>query len=154
MGEKVVTNWQPDTCGCTVNYSWDRDSDEDTRVHTFFSHERRCSDHEHLWDEEVYDTVLEENQRKNITIQHAAQNTPLGHNYESKDRSGRSQTKRKLRPDISHNFFFTHQGEPFETGTEANGRKPRILHLTFSEKLEGYQVDLIQNRFPGLVKVH
>lgn len=142
MGEKVITNWSPDSCGCIVEYSWDRDTDETNRVHTFHGHSRRCHDHEHLWNEDVYTTVLEENQRKNITLQHAAEYTPLG--------EVNKQGKRQMRKDVGHNFFFTHQGEETETGPG----KPRILHLTFSEKLEDRHNNIIEGRFPGLVKVH
>lgn len=150
MGEKCITQWLPDSCGCIVEYSWDRDSDEDTRVHTFHGHSRRCHDHEHLWNEDVYKTVLEENQRKNLTLGHAAEHTPLGETVEVKQPGKQARSQRQMRRDINHNFFFTHQGEEVETGPD----KPRILHLTFSENLEGRHKDIIEARFPGLVKVH
>jgi len=141
MGEKCITTWGPDTCGCIVEYSWDRDSDESNRVHTFHGHSKRCADHEHLWDQEVYDCVLEENQRKNITLGHAAEQTSLGHNVEK---------GRRLRPEIKHNFFFTHQGDPTETSV----KKPRILHLTFSERVSEEHKQKIEARFQGLIAVH
>lgn len=147
MGEKIVTSWQPDTCGCIIEYSWDRDSDENNRVHSFHGHSRKCSDHEHLWNEDVYTTVLEENQRKNIAIQHTAEQTHLGTTV-TVDKGRR--TQRVLRQDVGHNFFFTHQGEPIETGPN----KPRVLHLTFSEPLENNHRNIIELRFPGLIQVH
>jgi hypothetical protein len=147
---KKITTWEPDTCGCIVEYSWDSESEEDTRVHNFHGHSRRCHDHEHLWNEDVYQTVLEENQRRQLTLQHAAQHTQLGRNFESKDRGGRPATLRQLRPDITHSFFYTHQGEETETGPN----KPRVLHLTFSEDMPQQHKSIIEQRFPGLVKVH
>lgn len=150
---KNITSWWPDSCGCVVDYSWDSDTDEDSRVHTFVGHQRRCSDHEHLWDQDVYDTVLEENQRKNITLQHAAEKTLLGHDssyHPGGDRRRRMVNARTLRRDVHHSFFFTHQGEMTETSV----KKPRILHLTFSENLETTHKDIIEQRFPGLVKIH
>src|ERR1700739_1260591 len=106
MGEKIINSWSPDSCGCIIEYSWDRDTidNPEQRVHTFHGHSRRCHDHEHIWTEDLYKTVLEENQRKNITLQHAAENTHLGHVVQV-GKEGRKQ----LRPDVQHNFFFTHQ---------------------------------------------
>lgn len=149
MGEICTTTWQPDTCGCIVEYTWDRETDETNRVHTFKGHSKRCSDHEHLWDQDVYDCVLEENQRKNITLAHAAEQTTLGHDVERKDR-GRKTTFRQLKPDVKHNFFFTHQGDQKETSV----KNPRLLHLTFSEQVSGEHKNKIELRFPGLIVVH
>ena len=28
------TQWSPDTCGCVVTYTWDRDIPQEQRVHT------------------------------------------------------------------------------------------------------------------------
>ena len=149
MGKKNITTWMPDSCGCIVEYSWDSDSDEDSRVHTFVGHSKKCNDHEHLWDKDVYDTVIEENQRKNITLQHAVEHTPLGQNREVKDRNNRLVTTRQLRPDVQHNFFFTHQDDPLQTSS----KKPRVLHLSFSEQIPEHK-QIVEQRFPGLVKVH
>lgn len=31
---KHLTRWRPDTCGCVIEYEWDSDDAEETRVHT------------------------------------------------------------------------------------------------------------------------
>lgn len=140
MGEIVITKWGPDTCGCTLNYSWDRDSSEDTRVHTFEGYDRRCQDHEHLIDHHVYNAVLEENQRKNILLQHALEAHPHKLARQISNRGGG--TTRVLKDDIEYKWFFS-------------GRAPdRILNVTFSEPLTQPEKDLIEARFPGKVKVH
>jgi hypothetical protein len=97
---------------------------------------------------------LEENQRKNITLQHVADSTPLGGQHFERVRPTAPNiavTGHKLmRPEVQHSFWFTHQGEI----TETSSKKRRILHFTFSERLEGPHINTIEGKFPGLVKVH
>jgi hypothetical protein len=83
----VVTTWKPDTCNCTLHYSWDRNSAEDSRVHTYYSPEQATTDGiSHLINEEVcedhvafgtsgadnYNQVLSENQTKNQFLAYLA----------------------------------------------------------------------------------
>lgn len=61
---KKITRWSPDTCGCVLEYEWD--TEEEPRKHTFSKLINRCSVHAlSPTDKDCYDTVLEENQRKN-----------------------------------------------------------------------------------------
>ena len=61
-----TTLWTPDTCGCSIRYSWDTESSEDERVHDFHSVEKICADHSGLMkDNTHYKHVLAENQTKN-----------------------------------------------------------------------------------------
>lgn len=72
-----VTKWSPDTCGCVHNYSWDDSVPQDQRVHTHVSSDVLCSFHQGLADAKTaYDTVIEENTRKNISLQHLIDNFP------------------------------------------------------------------------------
>jgi len=67
-----VTQWSPDTCGCVFEYEWDDVASEDTRVHTFKQVVKECVSHSHLQGNskrDMYDSSLEENRRKNGTIQ-------------------------------------------------------------------------------------
>lgn len=67
-----VTQWSPDTCGCVFEYEWDDAQNEDTRVHTFKQVAKECVSHSHLQGnnkKDMYDSSLEENRRKNLTIQ-------------------------------------------------------------------------------------
>ncbi len=76
------TTWSPDHCKCTITYEWDK-STRDTpelREHrpvdpsveiigssgSIVQHHIKCDDHKHLEDtKHHYESVLEENQRKN-----------------------------------------------------------------------------------------
>lgn len=76
--EMVVTTWHPDTCGCVVAYEWERDSPEDTRVHTAVKtqHTKTCQHHKAHDNDHVkhHAVVLEENQRKNFAVHHLVDN--------------------------------------------------------------------------------
>lgn len=72
-----VTRWTPDTCGCTLEYEWDDEDPNDTRVHTFSALKRKCGSHVGISDEaQVYDHVLKENQTKNNVYRHLLENVP------------------------------------------------------------------------------
>jgi hypothetical protein len=61
-----TTLWSPDTCGCSIRYSWDTETSEDERVHTFHSVEQRCDAHSGLANDKIhYQHILGENQTKN-----------------------------------------------------------------------------------------
>ena len=65
---KVITTWRPDTCRCELNYSWDRHTSEDERIHTAESF-TPCEAHKHHTDKhQHFAAVLEENQRKNQVV--------------------------------------------------------------------------------------
>lgn len=159
MGEIVITKWSPDTCKCVLNYSWLRDSDENERVHVFHSVDKVCHDHEHLKGTVVgeshiqgipqdvnsdhlgtYQSVLEENQRKNILLQHALDAHPskLAHQIVNKKTGAVTNVKQD---DVEYTFFFT--------GTAPH----RILNVTFSEELTDAEKRLVEARFPEKVKV-
>jgi hypothetical protein len=63
-----VTRWRPDTCGCTLEYSWDSEDDPEARTHTPVRAEP-CEAHAaHTKEDVCYEAVLAENQGKNIFI--------------------------------------------------------------------------------------
>lgn len=139
-GERVINKWSPDTCLCVLNYSWIRGSSENGREHTYEGHDRKCHDHGDLMEHHLYNTVLEENQRKNITFQHALDTHPqkLARQIARKDG-----TKVNIKKeDLDFSFFFTGQAPD------------RILNVTFSEPLDEMEKRAIEDRFPGKVKVH
>lgn len=72
-----TTRWRPDTCDCILEYTWDDTLTPDQITHTLDKIVRRCSAHETLVDDTtVYNTVKEENPRKNITVQLLLDNAP------------------------------------------------------------------------------
>jgi|SRR5215216_158338 len=74
----IITNrWSPDTCGCELEYTWDNEQNENQRVHNFAKIVKACDAHKDVVPpttrdtkqfKKVYDTVLEENQRKNQAL--------------------------------------------------------------------------------------
>jgi hypothetical protein len=72
-----TTRYSPDTCDCVIEYSWDSTLSEDQRVHTL-STISKCSFHSGLSDNTAYNTVFEENPRKNIAYQLILDNGPVG----------------------------------------------------------------------------
>lgn len=63
-----TTTWHPDTCRCGATYTWDDAVDPLTRVHTFQRILETCPAHISLSGVELYDTMVDENARKNITF--------------------------------------------------------------------------------------
>lgn len=62
------TTWGPDTCGCSLVYSWDDSVDPSVRVHTFSEVKVRCDQHSSIMDGAILlQTGWDENRRKNIT---------------------------------------------------------------------------------------
>jgi len=70
-----TTKWSPDTCSCVIDYSWDNSVPADQRTHTLSSISK-CSFHNSLSDIAAYNTVTEENPRKNIAYQLILDNGP------------------------------------------------------------------------------
>ena len=70
-----TTRWSPDTCQCELEYTWDDSVSETNRVHNFKSISK-CSVHSAQADQTAYNTVFEENPRKNITRQLCLDNGP------------------------------------------------------------------------------
>ena len=70
-----ITTWRPDTCDCEIEYAWDDSIPQDGRVHTAHKINRVCPAHVAETDKvKHYETVLEENHRKNLTIDLIYQN--------------------------------------------------------------------------------
>ena len=62
------TRWQPDTCGCEIIYSWSTEIPENQRKHDVATVVKRCQAHVSHNDQQVFDTVVDENKRKNIAF--------------------------------------------------------------------------------------
>ena len=69
--------WRPDTCDCELVYEWDDALDENSRVHTISAVNKTCPAHSSITDKtKHYNTVLEENKRKNILYGKILENMP------------------------------------------------------------------------------
>ena len=71
-----TTRWTPDTCDCTVEYTWDTNSSEATRVHTFSNVVNKCPAHSAIVDNALFNLLMDENPRKNIAHQLVLDNGP------------------------------------------------------------------------------
>ncbi len=73
-----TTQWSPDTCDCIIEYQWDRDLPADQRVHILSRYVNRCAIHAVQADDTTrWNTILEENPRKNQALQLIIDNAPL-----------------------------------------------------------------------------
>jgi hypothetical protein len=67
-----TTRWSPDTCDCVLEYEWDDAvPSNDQIVINYKTIVKQCVNHQHLTGnnkKDNYDTVFEENKRKNGTI--------------------------------------------------------------------------------------
>lgn len=70
------TRWSPDTCGCTLEYTWDDTEPEITRVNAISIINRSCEFHRNLLPNMpvTYTCILDENQKKNKSFQIALDN--------------------------------------------------------------------------------
>jgi hypothetical protein len=72
-----TTRWSPDTCGCVIEYTWDDSLPNDQISTTPSNVITRCSAHTTLANNTaVFNTLFEENPRKNISFQHILDNAP------------------------------------------------------------------------------
>ena len=70
------TIWNPDTCDCSVVFSWDNATREDERVHTLQSFARKCDAHAGLDDTTCWQALHDENQTKNKIVNAVAEACP------------------------------------------------------------------------------
>lgn len=66
-----TTRWSPDTCDCVLEYEWDDSLPNDQIVITYKTTVSQCANHINLNGnnkKDTYDSVNEENKRKNGTI--------------------------------------------------------------------------------------
>lgn len=75
----INTNrWTLDTCSCIVDISFDDTQPPDTRAHNLSNYVRRCSFHNvQANDTDRYNSITEENPRKNNARQHIIDNAPV-----------------------------------------------------------------------------
>lgn len=69
-----TTLWRPDTCECEIEYQWDSELSEDERVHTVSKIKKGCQYHSKLNEVDCFNTVSEENLRKNIVLKQIIEN--------------------------------------------------------------------------------
>ena len=96
-----TTRWSPDTCSCVIEYTWDDTEPEATRTHTVSNYINTCTEHSLLADNTTrWNTITEENPRKNTALQVALDNGPTT----LYDLSG---TSRVLKPTITYNYSWS-----------------------------------------------
>ena len=63
-----TTCWSPDTCDCRIEYNWDDEVAAHLRVHTIGKVDIKCAVHQAVADNDLLDTLLNENRRKNVAF--------------------------------------------------------------------------------------
>ena len=110
-----TTRWKPDTCGCSVDYTWDDTTSEDARVHTFSEVIGVCPDHLGLTGVSIYNAIKGENTRKNILEGDLLLDSKFGEDV-TKD----GKTLKQFKEGISYDWSFTGSDDI------------RVLHVTIS----------------------
>lgn len=125
-----TTRYSPDTCQCILEYQWDDSVDPSIRTHTLANYIRKCSVHaSQANDTTRWNTVMEENPRKNIGIQLIIDNAPA--QFVDTDAQGNKTLKAGLSLDFT------------VAGTAPN----RIFTLIFrGTTLTQTQIDAMQTR--------
>jgi hypothetical protein len=111
-----TTRYSPDTCGCSLEYTWDDSLPESSRTHTLSNYVTKCPAHQGLaTDQDRWNAVFEENPRKNFAVQNILDNSPTTALYDTTP-SG----NRVVKPTVGVNFSWS--------GTAPN----RVLSLSFT----------------------
>ena len=76
MVNMTTAVWTPDTCTCTVEYEWDKDTDESSRVHTFKKVHMTCKHHEALQGKQLYDQLSKENGSRSTAVRVVQETNP------------------------------------------------------------------------------
>ena len=135
----INTNtWTPDTCDCEIQYTWDDAQPEVTRVHSTSFVNKSCNFHKNLLPNTAvtYSCILDENNKKNKSLQTALENAPnqLADVFVGED----GQNYYQLKNNIIFSFSFS--------GTAPN----RVLTVTFvgatTAGLTNQQKNAIQNK--------
>lgn len=71
-----ITKWKPDTCDCVIEYSWDDSIAAEDREHNLHNIVDSCEDHSDVTDEELFQSVVEENSLKNEAVNMIVDNFP------------------------------------------------------------------------------
>lgn len=94
--------WQPDTCGCEIEYSWVEEDDRDTRTHTLSKFIKTCPEHTgRTPDVSLYNDIVAENQIKNFVHGQFMDNPRFGETVEIE-----RQDRRLFRKGISYVWSF------------------------------------------------
>jgi hypothetical protein len=124
-----TTRWSPDTCECIFEYSWDTEQPEDTRTHNLTTVIDSCDAHQSGTQATRWDTVNEENPRKNRALQIIIDNAPAA--FVDTDLQG----NKSLKPGLSLDFTVA--------GTAPN----RVFTLIFKgQTLTQNQMDFVQGK--------
>lgn len=73
-----TTTWKPDTCSCVIEYEWDDEVPLETREHTIKNIVKGCEHHDKnsLTQSSHFETVKDENQRKNLFLKEVMDTYP------------------------------------------------------------------------------
>ncbi len=97
-----TTRYTPDTCQCVIEYTWDSTVPESSRTHTLSNFVNVCSQHQSLpTHQDRWNTILEENPRKNQALRHILDNSPTTALYDIVNGI------RELKPDLIFDFSFS-----------------------------------------------
>lgn len=151
-----TTNWAPDTCGCQLKYEWDDAVPENQRVTSLSVVNKSCPYHSALLPNQliVYNTIMDENQKKNNSLQVAVDTIPqsLADTVINPDGS----TTNYLKSSVAYNWSFSGTAPnrtisiTFTQLTTLNKRNPTRKAAASSPLLTQQQKDQIQQTLDGI----
>lgn len=109
----LTTRWRPDTCKCVVVYGRDDSLPAATAPITLVNIENKCPIHSSLSDQNTFNTLFEENPRKNNTLAECLEQAPAITDITAEG-------SKALKDGLTYNFTWS--------GTAPN----RVLNISFS----------------------
>ena len=123
-----VTRWQPDTCDCVLEYSWDSESGEHhDELNTVI---KRCIEHESVAD--PFGVVKEENTRKNkIHTKLVQDDDRIGETIIDENDT----PQRKIKDSVEFNYKFSGKAPDREIEVEFKDKRTKAtIHKQKSKK--------------------
>jgi hypothetical protein len=100
---KIIKNeWHPDTCGCKFEYEFDADLQKP--VTNWTRNVEGCPTHSGLSGKDVFDSVLGENQSKNIALEETKKSLPDMEEEYTDPQTGRLEKRFKPGKSIGYEF--------------------------------------------------
>ena len=124
-----INRWSPDTCKCNFEYQWDEDLPVGSRPILWKSNLNVCPEHSGQTGEPVYTSCLDQNQRKNITIDEIEKQFPdIIETFEDPFTGEPNLKRRKF--GVTTDWFFTGKDDTRVLNIELRGRPQSIGEKT------------------------
>ena len=134
-----ITRWRPDTCKCSIEYSWDDSLEIKDRVHSAHRVVSACAAHVEIPDKfSHYSVLTDENSRKNKFLSAIIENIPEAR-IEKTQEDGT--VVKELKPGLEYSYSF-------------DADRNLIVDLKgFPEKAKSDALGIAQTAFPDKIQI-